>query len=205
MSSVTEKNSDDGRSTRWEEHRSARRKELAVAARKAVHLYGTDISMDEIATFAGTSKSIVYRYFVDKNGLQLAVSEEVMQDIRATLHKAVTSASTPYESVRAMVATYLEMIEHSPNVYHFVTRGEVGLPFFDQMIDVAAIPFAREHNATEAQANAWGAGALGFVRGTGEWWLANGDAPGNPTREELTESVTQWLWNGSAASNSHLT
>ena len=34
--------------------------------------------MDEIAAAAGTSKSIVYRYFVDKTGLQMAVGEVVV-------------------------------------------------------------------------------------------------------------------------------
>ncbi len=198
VSSVTEKINDDGRSTRWDEHRSARRQELAVAARKAVHLYGTDLSMDDIATYAGTSKSIVYRYFVDKSGLQRAVSEAVMQDIRETLREAVTTAPTPLQSVRAMVATYLEMIEHSPNVYHFVTRGASALPFLDEMIEVAAIPYAREHDTSPAAASAWAAGAVGFVQGTGEWWLANGDAPVSPSRTEMTESITAWLWNGPA-------
>jgi len=154
--------------------------------------------MDDIATHAGTSKSIVYRYFVDKPGLQRAVSEAVMKQIHETLHVAVTNASAPDLALRAMVAAYLEMIEHSPNVYHFVTRGESGLPFLDSMIDVAAIPANRLGNLSHAQAYAWAAGAVGFVRGSGEWWLANGDAPGNPTREELTESITQWLWQGLA-------
>lgn len=206
MSSITEKTADDGRSTRWDEHRTQRRLELAIAARKAVHLHGTDISMDEIATFAGTSKSIVYRYFTDKPGLQRAVGEAVMQQIHSALEDAAAGAATPKEALRAMVASYLETIDHSPNVYYFVTRDAPGLPLLDSMIEVVALPFAQEMKMPFAEARAWAAGAVGFVRGTGEWWLqaktaasttAAGTTPAElPTHAELTESITTWLWSG---------
>ncbi|WP_435298699.1 TetR family transcriptional regulator [Timonella sp. A28] len=196
MSSITEKNADDGRSTRWEEHRTARRLELALAARKAVHIYGTDISMDVIANYAGTSKSIVYRYFVDKTGLQTAVAEAVMQQIHEALHGAAQRAATPKEALHAMVDSYLEMIEHSPNVYYFITRDAPGLPLLDSMNEVVALPFAHEMKVPQADAAAWAAGAVGFVRGTGEWWLTYIGQPQHPTRAELAESITTWLWNG---------
>lgn len=186
----------DGRSTRWDSHRAARRIALVHAARKAVHRGGPEISMDEIAAYAKTSKSIVYRYFSDKPGLQLAMGEAVVGQMADALREAALTATTPRDSLRSMVAVYLEMIEHSPNVYYFVTRTAPGLPFLDSMIELVAVPFAQEMNASTADAAAWGAGAVGFVRGSGEWWLESRDAPEAPTREELTERVTAWLWGG---------
>ena len=47
-----------------------------------------------------------------------------------------------------------------------------------------------------ALAEVWAAGAVGFVRGAGEWWLAHRDEPGSPDREELTAQVAAWLWAG---------
>jgi len=64
----------DGRDARWAEHRSSRRAELVRAARRAVHHRGPDLSMDDLAAEIGTSKSIIYRYFSDKSGLQGAVA-----------------------------------------------------------------------------------------------------------------------------------
>ena len=195
----------DGRSTRWEDHRAARRVELVHAARRAVHRQGPDVSMDEIATAGGTSKSIVYRYFVDKTGLQLAVGEAVISQMHAALDAAAQAATTPREGLRSMIDVYLEMVEASPNVYWFVTRpvaddasGPLG-PFLEQVAALIARPFARVLTAgTPAPdlADVWAAGAVGFIRGAGEWWLKHRSDPAAPPREELTERVTAWLWAG---------
>lgn len=212
----------DGRSTRWDDHRAARRAQLVNAARKAVHRHGPGVSMDEIATEAGTSKSIVYRYFEDKAGLRLAVSSAVVADMHDALRQAAEAAPTPLAALRAMVRVYLEMIEHSPHVYWFVTRtsiagvepadpavpadpadrrpGTVGTAdaplsaYLDSVIELVAQPFAQVADVPPGVAAAWAAGAVGFVRGAGEWWLSH---PGErPEREELTEQVTRWLWHG---------
>lgn len=171
--------------------------------------------MDEIATEAGTSKSIVYRYFEDKTGLQIAVAELVISDISTALDAAAMAADTPRAGLRAMIDAYLEMVEHSPNVYYFVTRplgedasGKVG-HFLEAITQLVAAPFARlvagartggeDGPLTTAQADvvaAWAAGAVGFVRGVGEWWLTG---EGGLDRAELAEHTTQWLWTGPVA------
>ncbi|MGO1287960.1 MAG: TetR/AcrR family transcriptional regulator, partial [Cellulosimicrobium funkei] len=110
----------DGRSTRWDEHRAARRAELIRAASKAVHRGGPGVSMDEIAAASGTSKSIIYRYFDDKTGLQVALGSAVVGQMHDALTQAAEAAETPKRALRAMVGVYLEMIESSPNVYYFV-------------------------------------------------------------------------------------
>lgn len=224
----------DGRSTRWDDHRTARRAELVHAARKAVHRLGPTVSMDEIATAAGTSKSIVYRYFDDKAGLRLAVAETVVMQMHDALRAAAQRADDPEMALREMVRVYLEMIESSPNVYWFVTRTAIGgnepapvesgrrgrraavtedaadaaVPttpvdlhplgaYLDSVIELVAEPFARATDVPHADAAAWAAGAVGFVRGSGEWWLGHRNVESSPlTREELTERVTLWLWTG---------
>ncbi|GAA1865547.1 TetR/AcrR family transcriptional regulator [Myceligenerans crystallogenes] len=218
----------DGRSTRWADHRTARRAELVRAARKAVHRLGPTVSMDEIAAEAGTSKSIVYRYFDDKAGLRLAVAEAVVAQMHDTLREAAHGARTPEGALRAMVRVYLEMIESSPNVYWFVTRTSIGgndpatpgdaaggragheqsapspvgssdAPlgaYLDSVIELVAEPFAQATHVTPEDAAAWASGAVGFVRGSGEWWLGHGVAGKSVSREQLTERVSLWLWTG---------
>ncbi|MFT4470726.1 TetR/AcrR family transcriptional regulator [Arthrobacter sulfonylureivorans] len=112
----------DGRSARWDRHRTERRRELIRAARHAVHRLGPDASMEDIAAAAGTSKPVFYRYFGDKAGLQQAMGEVVVGRMQARLQEAAASATTPQEGLTAMVSVYLQMAESSPHVYAFVTR-----------------------------------------------------------------------------------
>lgn len=190
----------DGRSTRWDSHRAARRAELAHAARKAIHHAGPELSMDEIAAAAQTSKSMFYRYFSDKTGLQAAVGELVLADIEAVLEEAAHDAGGAYESLRAMIAAYLEMIETAPNVYRFVTQpaSDAAAPvgnFLGAITALVARPFTTTEHDDPALA-AWSAGVVGFVRGIGEWWLAQN----HPIqRAVLAEDAATSLWRGAPA------
>ncbi len=192
----------DGRSTRWDDHRALRRAELVHAARRAVHRTGPDISMEEIATTAGTSKSIVYRYFVDKTGLQAAVGEAVVEQMHAALDEASRAAVTPREGLRSMIAIYLEMVSASPNVYWFVTRPvseDASAPvghFLGSVAELVARPFARVISDREPLVDVWAAGAVGFVRGMGEWWLTHREDEDAPVLDDLVERTTAWLWTG---------
>ncbi|PFG41824.1 TetR family transcriptional regulator [Isoptericola jiangsuensis] len=197
----------DGRSTRWDDHRAQRRAALVREARRAVHELGPGASMDDIAAIAGTSKSIFYRYFDDKAGLRLAVAEAVVRGMHRRLAEAAAEAPSPHAALRAMVRTYLQTIESSPHVYWFVTRTAIGGnesddgrtealgAYLDSVITLVAEPFAQAAGVPPTTAAAWASGAVGFVRGSGEWWLGHSRAEGL-TRDELVEQVTTWLWTG---------
>ena len=159
--------------------------------------------MDEIAATAETSKSIVYRYFADKNELQVAVGEAVVAQMHEALESAVRAADGPREALRSMIDVYLEMAEASPQVYWFVTRPlseDASAPlghFLDAVTGLVARPFGRLLGGGDAAwLDVWAAGAVGFVRGAGEWWLTHRDDADAPDRADLTDRVTEWLWAG---------
>lgn len=83
MKSIT-----DGRSTRWQKHRDQRRRELLRAVRLVVDEYGDELSMDQISEHSGTTKSVLYRYFTDRAGLQAAMGEWAMGVIVRSLDDA---------------------------------------------------------------------------------------------------------------------
>ena len=200
--------SPDGRSRRWDSHRAARRDELTHAARKAIHHGGPELSMDEIASAIGTSKSIVYRYFSDRGGLQTAVGEAVLRDLGSALAEVSHQAGDPHEAVRAMVEVYLEMISTSPSVYAFVTRGgdvaDATTPMRTLAHDAAELlapVFADvlgSNGHSRALAQTWAAGVIGFVRGSAEVWL-HVDPETRLDLPDLTDAITAWICEGTRA------
>ncbi|HJV98719.1 MAG TPA: TetR/AcrR family transcriptional regulator [Arthrobacter sp.] len=204
----------DGRSARWQSHREERRRELIKSARRAVHVLGSDASMEEIASAAGTSKSVFYRYFGDKAGLQQAVGEVVLSQMQRRIREAAQNAQTPREGLLAMVSAYLQMAETSPNVYTFVTRQSAGEPdtaqgstaisgalghFFDSIGEMIATPM-RAHlgDGKEAVIGYWPTAAIGLVRNAGEQWLSTPDSPTKPGQEAMARQITAWLCVGIA-------
>ncbi|UUL75305.1 TetR/AcrR family transcriptional regulator [Pseudarthrobacter sp. Fe7] len=201
--------SPDGRSSRWQNHREERRRELIKQARRAVHVLGSDASMEDIATAAGTSKSVFYRYFGDKAGLQQAVGEVVLSQMQYRIQEAAHSAVTPREGLLAMVSAYLQMAGTSPNVYTFVTSyapgdaanpahpasagGPLG-PFFDAIADMIATPMRSQlGDVRETVIGYWPKAAIGLVRNAGEQWLSTPDSPTKPDQEAMARQITAWL------------
>ncbi len=90
----------DGRNTRWEEHRRERRKALVEGALDAIRTHGPRVGMDEIATAAGTSKTVFYRHFADRAGLHRAVAERVDRIVLRDLARALGAATAGIEDDR---------------------------------------------------------------------------------------------------------
>ncbi len=202
----------DGRSARWDAHRGERRRSLIKESRRAIHLLGADASMDDIAAAAGTSKSVFYRYFGDKAGLQHAVGEVVIAQMQQKILEAAKSATSPRQGLLNMVSAYLEMAETSPRVYAFVTqfsvadaasgqgvvqvRGALGT-FFEAITAMIAEPMRGHFRDTEpVLSEYWPTAAIGLVRTAGELWLNTPPAPGRPDHVTMAEQLTKWLFLG---------
>ncbi|WP_229659838.1 TetR/AcrR family transcriptional regulator [Tersicoccus solisilvae] len=196
----------DGRSRRWRAHRTARRVELVRLARRAVHRLGPDASMDDIAAAAGTSKSVFYRYFGDKAGLQQAVAERVLGRLEQELHEAAASARSPLDGVHGMVHAYLQLAAASPHVYAFVTAGPTAGAhihhFFSAVSTLMSEPMRRylEGRRTAPDASPvlayWPTAAIGLVRNAGEQWLATAEGPDKPDLDDFADLLTGWLLDG---------
>ena len=76
----------DGRKRRWHQHKVERRNELVDGTIDAIRRLGRYLSMDEIAAEIGVSKTVLYRYFVDKNDLTTAVMMRIRADHADSQH-----------------------------------------------------------------------------------------------------------------------
>lgn len=208
----------DGRATRWAEHRLSRRAELVEATLRAVRRHGAAVGMDDIATEAGTSKSVLYRHFGDKAGLYLAVVESVDRLIARDLDHALTTVSAddqpealiahPERVIEAAVDSYLALVEKDPEVYRFVvTHPLLDRPMGDDPLtgltsrigDQLATLITAALSATGREAAAAGTlahGVVGLVRAAADHWLATA----NPLpRSELTRQLSALIAGGLTA------
>lgn len=194
----------DGRNSRWQRHRAKRRLELITAARDAVAANGASMSMEEIATACGTSKSVFYRYFKDKAGVQAAVGEYFVTRMRRRMVAAASEADTFAATVHALVAEYLKSVDASAEVYRFVVTAP---PDRDSTIERFVDSIRRllmDHHVRyragppmpEPLLRCWAASTVGMVRGAGEAWLELPDTPEKPDRSQMSRLITAWAVQG---------
>ena len=201
----------DRRDSRWDEHRAQRRRDLVDATLAAVAKHGARVGMDEIAAEAGTSKTVVYRYFADRTELYLAVCNRVAAQLLPKLRAAIESTDRPRDMVAAAIETYLAFLEADPELYRFVVhphaldRAPSSPPHRDPIgglsdlvaeqaaagISVALYQAGRD----TAAATPWGHGLVGLVRSAADWWL-RADRP--MLRSELAAHLTDLAWAGLA-------
>ena len=194
----------DGRRSRWDAHRVARRAELIDAAVAAIAKHGPAVGLDEIAALAGTRKPVLYRYFADKTDLWRAVSSRVVDHVIEALRAAAATNPPPERLLRASVEAYLGLLEAHPHLYRFVMRHpeidtEAGpAPFRSVIADVIGDQTAQHLAATgldPSLARPWADGVVGFIDAASLWWL---DAPQRVDRAQLTAYLSGLLWGGAA-------
>jgi len=111
----------DGRKRRWHQHKVERRTELVDGALDAIRRRGRDVSMDEIAAEIGVSKTVLYRYFVDKNDLTTAVMMRFAQTtLIPNMAAALSSDLDGFDLTREVIRVYVETVAAEPEPYRFV-------------------------------------------------------------------------------------
>ena len=111
----------DGRKRRWHQHKVERRNELVDGTLEAIRRLGSNVSMDEIAAEIGVSKTVLYRYFVDKNDLTTAVMMRFAQTtLIPNMAAALSSNLDGYDLTREIIKVYVETVAAEPEPYRFV-------------------------------------------------------------------------------------
>jgi AcrR family transcriptional regulator len=171
---------EDGRRTRWREHRESRREQLVLAAVAAIDRHGPTVSIGQIAAEAGVSKPVLYRHFTDKDDIHTAVGQWGATLVLERLLPPLLSDQPVRARVSAAVDAYLATIEEHPSVFLLLVRHRVGAdvdPLADGKAGIASMlarvlgDSLRELGVDAGGAEPWAHGLVGLGLATGEWWL----------------------------------
>jgi AcrR family transcriptional regulator len=185
------------------ERRQLRRGELLDAAIDVIRRRGADVTMEEMATAGGITKPILYRHFVDRDGLVSAVTETALREIGAILDGKLGEAlsDAPPHSIRATIDAFFEYVEREPELYRFIVEndarrgGPVTVAFTERIAERVAETLAHglvEHGRDPAPVAIWGRAIVGMVQNTAAWWSGGADIP----RQEAVDALTDLAWLG---------
>jgi AcrR family transcriptional regulator len=180
----TEGRSPDGRRARWTEHRRARREELVAAAVEAVRVAGPEFAVDDVARTAGVSKTVIYRYFSDKDELVDAVLERISGAVLLPrlLGELAVEPGDDLAAVNAVIAAFVRLIEDEPALYRFAyahagRSGRADLVAATEREIAEALGRLLEARLAAAGRSAapamtWAYGVVGMVQLAAHWWSA---------------------------------
>jgi AcrR family transcriptional regulator len=187
----------DGRRARWTEHRRARREDLVAAAVEAVRAAGPDFAVDDVARSAGVSKTVIYRYFTDKDELVDAVLERISTVILLPRLLGEIAVEHPDDraSLRAVIAAFVSLIEDEPELYRFAYaqtgrsgRADLVAATEHEIAEaLATVMSARLADAgrSTAAARTWAYGVVGMVQLAAHWWSTDRAVPASELVEQL--------------------
>jgi AcrR family transcriptional regulator len=190
--------SSDGRRLRWTEHRAQRRAGFVAAGVTAVDRFGPAASAEQIADVAGVSRTVLYRYFRDREDLRRAIADQIVQAVLQSVQPklTLTPETTPREIITAAVGEIAGWLDEHPNLYHFLRSRRTGasLDSVESTLadNVAAllklVMIALGIGDEVAEPGAYG--LVGFVESAGAWWLEHRTL----SRERFVTIVSSGVW-----------
>jgi AcrR family transcriptional regulator len=191
----------DGRKRRWHQHKVDRRNELVDGTIEAIRQHGRHLSMDEIAAEIGVSKTVLYRYFVDKNDLTTAVMMRFTQTtLIPNMAAALTSDLDGFDLTREVIRVYVETVANEPEPYRFVMANSSASKskviadserIIARMIAVLMRRRMREAAIDTGGAEPWSYLIVGGVQLATHSWMSDP----RMTSEELIDYLTMLSWN----------
>lgn len=172
----------DGRSSRWTEHRRERRAELVGAALTAVRAAGADFAVDDVARAAGVSKTVIYRYFSDKDELVDAVLERIADELLLPrlLGELALERADDRARLHGVIRAFVQLIEDEPALYRFAYaqtgrsgRADLVAATERQVAEALGVLMTERLTAAGRPATGamtWAYGVVGMVQLAAHWW-----------------------------------
>jgi AcrR family transcriptional regulator len=168
------------------------------AAVEAVRRTGPAFAVDDVARSAGVSKTVIYRYFTDKDELVDAVLARISNAILLPRLLGEIDRDQPDDraALRAVIAAFVALIEDEPELYRFAyahsgRSGRADLVAATEheiaaaLCGVMSARLADAGRPTDA-AMTWAYGVVGMVQLAAHWW----SGARSVTAPELVEQLT---------------
>ncbi|WP_431957738.1 TetR/AcrR family transcriptional regulator [Nocardia lijiangensis] len=188
----------DGRKRRWRQHKIDRREELVDGTLAAVRTRGSNAGMDEIAAEIGVSKTVLYRYFSDKNDLVHATMQRFIETtLMPRVYGAISLDADEFELVRTALAAYVGTVDEDPEVYRFIMGSgsdASSLAEFEKLFaEVVSTVIAEKAGALGIDttgAMLWSYVLVGGIQLATHWWTTDKSM----SREEVIDYLTMMAW-----------
>jgi len=191
----------DGRKRRWHQHKVLRRNELVDGTIDAIRRRGGTLSMDDIAAEIGVSKTVLYRYFVDKNDLTTAVMMRFTQTtLIPNMAAALTSNLDGFDLTREVIRVYVETVANEPEPYRFVMSNSSASKskviadserIIARMLAVLMRRRMQQAGMDTGGAEPWAYLIVGGVQLATHSWMSDP----RMSRDELIDYLTMLSWN----------
>lgn len=175
---------------------------LLTAAEQLIRENGPTVSLQAIAGQAGVTKPTLYREVGDKDALVNALAGRLVLRMADETARLVAQATGARDSLRTLIAGYLEHAARDRNLYLFVTAGGTGDDRVQQSLllaDGAARQFAEPIAAYRAAggsdpavATVWSYALLGALHYVTLWWLRDQSID----IDRVADQITALLWSG---------
>jgi AcrR family transcriptional regulator len=190
----------DGRRLRWTQHRAQRRAAFVAAGVAAIDEHGSSVSAEQIADAAGVSRTVLYRYFKDKDDLRQAIADQVVNEVIASVlpHLVIDVESTPRDVITSTIGTIIGWFDEHPNFYALLREQQTSLGAVEATLADRVAMLLQTlmaffgMSSDEATPGAYG--LVGFVESSCAWWLSHRDKPDTMSRERFTTIVCEAIW-----------
>ncbi len=184
----------------------ARKRDLVSAAIKAIHQRGSlDVTMSEIAGFAGVSPALAHHYFGGKDQLIVASMRHLLSELRAAVVPALSMAKTPRERISAVINTSFAPEQFDEKTvsawltfYHYAQSSDDAARlltvYFGRL--KSNLAHALRQMVTPGQAMMVAAGAAALIDGL---YLRYGLKTGAPPRDHARQLVENYIDDALAA------
>ncbi len=183
--------------------RPARRRQLLSAAQEVFVSHGYhSAAMDEIAERAGVSKPVLYQHFPGKLELYLALLDESVDQLAATMRDALASTTENRQRVIATFGAFFDFVAGEGESFRLVFESDLSNEpavrarlerILQACAEIISQIIREDAGISDAEAHLLGMGLVGMAQVSARYWLSANQSIPKDAAEQL---IARLAWRG---------